>query len=1023
MRLNILRKVLRMLSGTRHNRAHNGPPHFQSPILLLERLETRIVPATDNWMGGSGNWSVATDWSNGLPTAGEDITIPNSNITVTYTSLSGTLSINSLSLGSGATLAVASGSLTIAESGSDMTASTLQGSVTLSGGSLSIASGTSASFTNLVTLNGGTLANATSLTIQNLSLSSGTLTTTSSVSVDGLAWSGGVMTGGGTVTLPSGDSGTITNGPSKGLDTTLDIAGSMIDSSTNQINLDLNNDSAGILDVVSGGSFNTTAGGGVLTTYSNSNNAVSIQGTFIDSSSASTTATINAPFNNAGTVNISSGKLSLVVTDSSSGSFNVASGATLGFDGGTHTFTSGSVISGLSGSGTGAVEISAGAVSFGSSANLATLPSFTISGGTATLSTGSGDATPSLTMSGGVLTGTDNLTVSTLSWSDGLMTGGGSTILSSGGSGTIANGGSKQLDRTLQIAGSIADSGSGLIALDQAGDSAGVIDIVSGGSLNDSGGGAISYSNSNSGNEVLVQGTFTDSGTNPVSINVPFNNSGTVNVTAGKLSLQAGGSDSGSFSVSASATLGFDGSPTTTFSNGSSLTGAGTAEISIGAVSFGSSVNLANMTAFSMSGGTATFSTGAAVGMLGLTMSGGLLTGSDTITIGALSWTGGTMTGAGMTILPQGDSGTLTTGSTKGLDRTLQIAGSVVDSGGGQISFDANNDSAGILQVLSTGSFTNSGGGSLNVGNSNSGNVFTNQGTFAGGSSFNIYVPFNSSGTVDLTAGTTSLHGGGTETGAFSVSSSATLGFDGTPTTTFNSGSSLSGAGAAEISTGAVDFTTGTNLASMTSFTAGGGTATFSTSAAVMMSGLTISGGTVTGSDTITIGALSWTGGTMTGAGTTILPQGDSGTLTTGSTKGLDRTLQIAGSVVDSSGGQISFDANNDSAGILQILSTGSFTNSGGGSLNVGNSNSGNVFTNQGTFTGGSSFNIYVPFNSSGTVDVTAGTTSLRGGGTETGAFSVSSSATLGFDGTPTTTFNSGSSLTGAALPKSAPVL
>ena len=341
------------------------------------------------------------------------------------------------------------------------------------------------------------------------------------------------------------------------------------------------------------------------------------------------------------------------------------------------------------------------------------------------------------------------------------------------------------------------------------------------------------------------------------------------------------------------------------------------------------------------------------------------------------------MTGAGTTILPQGDSGTLTTGGSKGLDRTLQIGGSVNDSGNGSISFDANNDSAGILQILSTGSFTDSGNGSLAVGTSNSGNVITNLGTFIGSSSFNINVPFNSSGTVDVTAGTTSLRGGGTETGAFSVSSSATLGFDGTPTTTFNSGSSLAGAGAAEISTGAVNFTTGTNLASMTSFTAGGGTATFSTGAAVGMPGLTITGGTLSGSDTITIGTLSWTGGTMTGTGTTILPQGDSGTLTSGGTKNLDRILQLSGGITDSGNGPMNFDANGDYPGVLDILSTGTFTTSAGGGIQTSTSSASNSISNLGTFIdsspSGDTLTIPFAFSNSGTVNVTASTLNVTG--------------------------------------------
>jgi autotransporter-associated beta strand protein len=43
--------------------------------LSLERLETRLAPATDIWtgLGSTKNWSTAANWSNGVPNAGDDL--------------------------------------------------------------------------------------------------------------------------------------------------------------------------------------------------------------------------------------------------------------------------------------------------------------------------------------------------------------------------------------------------------------------------------------------------------------------------------------------------------------------------------------------------------------------------------------------------------------------------------------------------------------------------------------------------------------------------------------------------------------------------------------------------------------------------------------------------------------------------------------------------------------------------------------------------------------------------------------
>src|SRR5579885_704153 len=57
----------------------------------FERLEPIALLTSDNWIGGaSGDWNVGTNWSNGVPGSGADVTITpvsgSINVTLTATS-------------------------------------------------------------------------------------------------------------------------------------------------------------------------------------------------------------------------------------------------------------------------------------------------------------------------------------------------------------------------------------------------------------------------------------------------------------------------------------------------------------------------------------------------------------------------------------------------------------------------------------------------------------------------------------------------------------------------------------------------------------------------------------------------------------------------------------------------------------------------------------------------------------------------------------------------------------------------
>ena len=81
---------------------------------LIEPLEARIAPAINNWIGVvGGNWNVAGNWSDGVPTADDDVFInPAGTLTITVSD-NGRVA-NTVTLAGDDHLAIVGGSLTVA---------------------------------------------------------------------------------------------------------------------------------------------------------------------------------------------------------------------------------------------------------------------------------------------------------------------------------------------------------------------------------------------------------------------------------------------------------------------------------------------------------------------------------------------------------------------------------------------------------------------------------------------------------------------------------------------------------------------------------------------------------------------------------------------------------------------------------------------------------------------------------------------------------------------------------------------
>ena len=432
--------------------------------------------------------------------------------------------------------------------------------------------------TGLMTITGGTATFNGTVITGGLTQSGAELNGTGTLTASGpSAFSGGTQSGSGTTIAQGGAAFTAAN---FGLDggRTLQLGGTSTATGTSvQISLNAANPNTGLSDagsgtltIASGATFNdqtTSSGLRIVTqnqggTDTGATATVNNQGTFTKSGSA-VTSTISTLFNNSGIVNVQSGTLDLSGGGTDVGASYTGAG-TIQFGGGTRTLDAASSI-------TANALFSAGQTTVNGGVGTGLM---TITGGTATFN--GTVITGGLTQSGAELNGTGTLTASGPSaFSGGTQSGSGTTIAQGGAAFTAANFG---LDggRTLQLGGTSTATGTSVqISLNAANPNTGLSDAGSG-TLTIASGATFNDQTTSSGLRIVTQnqggtdtgatatvnnqGTFTKSGSAVTStISTTFNNSGTVNVTSGALSLTGGGTLSGTFNMSAGATAQFNG--------------------------------------------------------------------------------------------------------------------------------------------------------------------------------------------------------------------------------------------------------------------------------------------------------------------------------------------------------------------------------------------------------------------------------------------------------------------------------
>jgi len=452
-------------------------------------------------------------------------------------------------------------------------------------------------------------------------------------------------------------------------------------------------------------------------------------------------------------------------------------------------------------------------------------------------------------------------------------------------------------------------------------------------------------------------GTLAKTGGTISTINVPLNNSGSVSAGSASIGLAGSGTHSGSFVSGSTTSIGFSGS--NTFNSGTSFSGTAPVKFVSGTQTFNAAV----------------------------TASGGI------------KWAGGTIAGTG----PFNISGT---SSLDGSSSGMILTGVINNSGTMTYAATPNaltiNGVSAKLETSSSGSFTiagdydvqavPSGAGTLRI-NGASAQLFKSAGT--SGSSILAYLD-NAGGVVTNNAtGPLNIAAGGKSTGTLSVTSSGNI--INFTNGTFDDNGAVFGSGTFNVAGGTLNINTATTFNSVPS--------------------LNISGGTLGGTGAVSLTATpTWSGGTITGSGT--LTVGGSGVLTiTGATGAMTldgRTLTNSNTILYSSSTN-----NLTLKNSASIVNSGSFTAAGSGMIDTDGSAVSFSNNNQFTKTSSGTFIVKPTFNNAGSgVSVTGGVLAIDSDGTSTAAWNLSPGTEVWFP-TPfatTYTWASGTTFSGGKV-------
>jgi hypothetical protein len=741
-------------------------------------------------------------------------------------------------------------------------------------------------------------------------------------------------------------------------------------------------------------------------------------GTLLTSTNGGATSFEGVGFDNYGTANMQGGTLVLNGGGTNAGTINVPEGATLDFAGG-FFFSSGSPS--ITGAGnltvSGGMAILAGTVNVTGpllcsdgwvdfAGNYMFTNTIVISDCAVSFDGAGTVAPPSLTLSGstGALGGSNVVTVgSVMNWTGGSLAGTGRTVIPPGATLNIASASTLSITSyTLDNAGTALWSGgnidiNGGVITNEAG---ALFQIQSPASISDSGG---SPRFDNAGT-VRISG----SGTTSFPL-VPFNNYSDTQIQGG--TFQINGLNNGTMEVSAGTTLSLAYGAFNA-SAGSSITGAGNFTVTADAsATLSGLLNVSGTHTFSsgfaelngnyvctnntmiISGGTASFDGTGTVAPSTLNLSSGAFGGSNLVTVDSvMNWTGGSMAGTGRTVIPPGATLNITSANTLTITSyTLDNGGTALWSGGtiGMNGGVITNEAGALFQIQNPASILYYGG---SPSFDNAGTVrITGSGTtlFANGN-------FNNYNDTQIQGGTLQIDGG-LNNGTMEVLAGATLSL-GSGTFNASPASSITGPGNFTVTAASATLSGLLNVSGTHTFSGGfaelngnyicnsntmiisGGTASFDGTGSVAPSILTLSSGSLGGSNAVTVGStMTWTGGSMSGTGRTAISPGAKLTIANPSFLTITtRTLDNGGTTVWTGAGSINLNAAviTNRVGALFSAQNSSPIFFGGGAPRFDNAGIFRKSVNIGTTTIGGSVN----FNNYGAVDIQSGFLAANGG-------------------------------------------
>ena len=748
-----------------------------------------------------------------------------------------------------------------------------------------------------------------------------------------LAGAGNTTLGAGTLTTGSGGSTTYSGN--------LSGNGDVVKTGSSTWTLSGTNSNLGKV-TVSGGTLTATTN-----TAFNANNVLTLAtGTTVNFANSGTTY-IGALFNNGGTVN--GGSYVATLTTTQSGVLNSVMADGSGYQAGVYKYSDGTANGGTTT--IGAANTFTGVVNVvGGTLQLDTNGSFAAASSLYTAGTGADQGVMDLNnhnqtfsaingTGGQIALGSGTLTVNGTANSDysGVINGTGG--MTKAGSGTVTLHGSNTYTGATNISGgTIALSGSGSIAA-----SSGVVDD-----------GTLDISATTSGASIA---TLSGSGNVVTGAAQSLTLSNAAGVFGGNIS------GAGGLTVSAGAE---------TLSGANTYTGATTIASGVtlalsGSGSIADSSGVADNGIFDIS----TTTSGASIKSLSGASSGSVALGGKNLTLTAAADTfAGAMNGTG---------GLAVTGGTETLTGVNTYTGSTSISSGATVALSGNGSLAASSGVANNGTFnisaTTNGASIKSLSGASSGSVALGAKTLtlsnASGSFAGV---IDGTGGLAVSAGTETLSGANTYTGATSISSGATI--------------ALSGSGSVAASSGVAD----NGTLDISGTTSGASVKTLSGNGTVALGSKSL---TLTAAADTFAGAIGGTGGLAVTGGNETLTGANSYTGATAISNGATLALSGAGSLAASSG----------------VADNGTFdisaTTSGAATKSL--SGNGTVVLGSKTLTLSAAADTFAgTMGGTGGLAVTGGTETLTGANTYTGATSISNGATLALSGNGSLAASSG---------------